>query len=134
VSARKGKWELDHAKGKVNSINGKDGRLFTYNFQRDYIDLQDGDWQLRLDYGFTEWHIAPRSDEWDKTYEAKFEGAFTNDKGVEYPFSFEGEFWHSHHGDGDEDDTWSFHVENKDKLPPFWDEVDSLLHEYIMSM
>ena len=132
---KKRKWKLDYSNGKINSINGKDGRFFIYNFQRDYIEeLHDGTWKMRLDFGFMECHYAPRNDDSDMIYEAKLEGAFMNNKGDEYPFSFEGEFFSAHGCGGDyEDSVWSFVMENEDKMPPFWDEVSELLHDYIVS-
>jgi len=126
---KKRKWDLDFKNNKINSINGKDGRLFTYKFNKDYFDIDD-DWHVRLDYGFSEWHYAPRNDENDRIYEALFEGAIIG-KEKEYPFSFGGEFFHCNCSGENEKGEWTFEMEGKHEIP-CWDEIDEEICYYIM--
>jgi len=126
---KKRKWDLDFKNNKINSINGKDGRLFAYKFNKDYIDIEE-DWYMRLDYGFSEWHYAPRHDECDRMYEAMFEGAIVgNDK--EYPFSFSGELFHCHNSGENETSGWFFEMEGKDEIP-CWDQINEEMEYYIV--
>jgi len=126
---KKRNWKLDFKNNKINSINGKDGRLFAYKFKKDYIEI-DEDWRVRLDYGFREWHYAPRNDECDKIYQAAFDGAVVG-RQKEYPFSFNGEFFHCHCSGENEPGEWFFEMEGKDEIP-CWDEIDEELQNYVV--
>jgi len=129
-------WELKFSKHKIKSIDGKDGRLFDGTFSGDEIELDYGNsqWTMRLDFGWSEWHDAPRSDENDKYYESQFYGAFVNSEtGEEFPFEFNNEFYLSHACGEWEDYAYRFDMENKpNETEKFWDVVREAIHHYII--
>lgn len=139
---KKRNWELDYSNGKINSIDGKDGRLFNYKFKRDYLTQNYTDlkipkgWKVRLDYGFSEWHYAPRNDPDDRQYEGMLIGSFLGPKKKVINFTFRAEFFHYHNGGGDgpfDEVNKYWDLEGGD-FPPFddYNTLDEELMHYIM--